>query len=622
MRKYLSFYEGLPQVWLSDIVVAVALLMVKVYLFTRALLASLASIEKATIRSCLKMNLMLDQVLNTLYQVSKVTQQAFEYAMDSTSEIIKVLLSLSITAVKGIILLLIDLYLGTLACLCTAFVHGTLEFVTDVVRTITETVDDAVNLAMKGINTALHLLSTVINGILATVATIKSIFSLNDTSSISDALDLVSLNIGKLNNISIPTTFVDTIADLSDSVPNFENVLSNLTGIVTAPLDVLHGHVKLLSVSQPFILSTQGNHTYDVLGHTCLELEDSFRKAMSITLKCSEYLLIGLGVALFLALCVSTWIAHRNWERNAALIELLACENNQVQIGNLILQHNNHILFLIIESWDPRLQWLVYYMNTPAVRRCLLIGACGVLAFGLQTMLLNLVEKKMGSYMDSSTLDATKAALKELAANFVRETQLYINDTQNTLNMELFDPIQQFTTDIHDTIVDAETAVNNTVNSVFGSTPFASPLQTIIYCTIGRKLDTIESGLVWLISHSELNLTSFTGSHIDLINESSLDYVRGTMSDFAEVNTADYLIKQYRSMLEVELLTFSAFFGAWLVILTIGFGILIFRELTELDIQPQTIGFPRQLTQRQRKDLEYPFHDPFALTASSRYTNI
>lgn len=623
MRKYLSFYESLSQVWLSDIVMAMAILMVKIHLFTRALLASIASIEKATIRSCLKLNQMLDLVLNTLYQVNILTQRAIEYAMDSTCQVLKVVLSLSIAAVKGIILLLIDLYLGTLACLCTAFVHGTLEFVTDVVKDITEAVDDAINLAMKGINTALNLLSTVINGFLGTLATIKSIFTQDDTSSISDALDLVSLNITKLHNISIPTSFVDSIANLSNSIPDFEDVLSNLTKIVTTPLDVLNDHVELLSVTQPFDLSVPANQTYDVLGNTCLKLEESFQRAMSLTQTCSNYVLIGLGIAMFLGLCISIWISHRKWERNAVLLELLACENKQVEVGNLIFQYNNRMMYPIIKNFDPRLQWLVYYMNMSVVRRCLLIGACGVLAFGLQTMLLNFIEKNMPSFTESSTIDATREALKELVTKFVNETQLYVNETQDSINTELFDPIQQFTKDIYNTILDAETAVNNTVNTVFGSTPFASPLRTIIYCTIGRKLDSIESGLAWLISYSHLNLTSFADTNIDLVSEPSLHSVYALVSDFAEDNTIEYLIKQYRHILKVELLTASVFFGVWIVTLAIGCGILVFRELTEPDIQPQAIGFPRQLSQTQREQLGYPFHDPFVLTAaSSRYTNI
>lgn len=615
MRKYLTFYESLTQTWLSDLVVAMALLMVKVYLFTQTLLAAIASTEKTTIYGCWKMNEMLDLVLNTQSQVSNVTREAVEYAMNSNVQIIKLLFTMSITVVKGVILLLIELYLGTLACLCTAFVHGTLEIITDTVSAITETVENAIDLATKGINTALERLSTLINGFSASLTAIKSLFSLDDSSSVTDAINIVSLNVGSLSDITIPTTFVDTLRNLTDDIPGFETVLSNLTSMVTQPLDLLNNHVKQLSVNTTFELSSNGVQTFDVLKNTCLKIEASFQNVISSTRKCSNYILIGLAVGVFLSVCISAWIAHRNWQRKDVLLKLLACEHKQVQVGNLIFEHENILLHRLIKNWDPRLQWLACYMSTPTVRRCFLIGSCGFLAYGLQNILLNYIEANLEPFMQSINMDETRSVLAHLAAKS-------INETQDEINKGLLHPIQGFTTSIYSTIRDAETAINNTVNSVFRSTPFAAPLQTVIYCTIGRKLDSIESGLGWLISNTQLKLTSFSDKNLHGISTTSVDSVYDSISDFGKLNTVGYLIKQYRKVLEVELLTSSSFIGVWLLMLAISICILIYGHITEPDIQPQAIGVPRQLSHTQREALRFPYHDPFDLTASSSYIHI
>ncbi|SGZ54337.1 CIC11C00000003576 [Sungouiella intermedia] len=622
MRKYLTFNESLTQTWLSDLVVAMALLMVKVYLFTQTLLAAIASTEKATIYGCWKMNDMLDMVLNTQSQVNNVTREAVEYAMNSNVQIIKLLLTMSITVVKGVILLLIELYLGTLACLCTAFVHGTLEIITDTVSAITETVEDAINLATKGINTALERLSILINGFSASLTAIKSLFSLDDSSSVTDAINIVSLNVRSLSNITIPTTFVDTLRNLTDDIPDFETVLSNLTSMVTQPLDLLNNHVKQLSVNTTFELSSNGVQTFDVLKNTCLEIEASFQNVISRTRKCSDYILIGLAVGVFLSVCISIWIAHRNWQRKDVLLKLLACEQKQVQVGNLIFEHENILLHRLIKNWDPRLQWLVCYMSTPTVRRCFLIGSCGFLAYGLQSILLNYIETNLEPFMQSINMDETRSVLAHLVARSINETQVYVNETQDEINTGLLHPIQGVTTSIYSTILDAETAINNTVDSVFRSTPFAAPLQTVIYCTIGRKLDSIESGLGWLISNTQLKLTSFSDKNLHRISTTSVDSVYDSISDLGKLNTVGYLIKQYRKVLEVELLTSSSFIGVWLLMLAIGICILIYGHITEPDIQPQAIGVPRQLSHTQREALRFPYHDPFDLTASSRYTHV
>lgn len=603
---------------------AMFLLILKVYLFTGALLAAISSIEEVTVITCSKIDIMLNQSLNVVSQINRATYEGVQYAMESIVEIVKVLLSLCITVVKSVIGLIIEIYLGTLACLCTAFVKGTLEFVADIASVVTEGVEDAINFATESINTALSQLSTIINGFIKGLEAIKSLFS-SDSASLTDALTSVTLTISALKNVSIPTTFVEKIANLSDSIPDFEDVLSNLTILVTLPLDVLDTQVKQLSITESFQASGTNIQSFNVLGETCQELENIFDEVIKTAQICSNYVLIGLGVATCLLFCFLIWMAKRTWKRNSTFLESLAQENLQLKVGNLIYEHENVLLQMVTKTWDFRLQWLVNYMNTHTLMRCAMMGTCGLICFGLQSMILNYIERKLERFVDIIIIeDGTKSQITKLVGIYFNETQSYIDASQKDINLQLLKPVQQLSTDLYSTILTAESAINNTVNSVFGGSPFAAPLQTIIYCTIGRKIDTIEKALKWLVSNTELTFLEYSDTSMMSVSSKSVDDVFENLSNLADniTSATEHLIKQYRKILQVELIVSSSFLGVWFLMLIIGCGILVVREIKKTDTRPQVIGVPRQIGEQERRDLGCPFRDPFTVTASSIYSEI
>lgn len=617
MRKFLSFWEIVSQVWLSEPMVIMALVILKVYLFTRVVIAALSSLGDVASKACLELNDLLDTVLNTLYYVSMATQDLIEYAMDLAVDLAKDLISLVITVAKSMIKLLIELYLGTLACLCTAFVKGCLDLVEDLISTITEYVQDALDAVISAINTITGKLTLLINGFLKGIAAIESLF-LDDSDSISDTISNLNVTISSLSDITIPTTFADAISNLSDSIPDFEDVLLNLTDIVTAPLTVLDEQVLQIAVDEtydnPF---TETN--YDVLKDTCDKLEQVFDDSVTEAQKISNWILISLGIATFLLLIFLVWSARRKWKRKSAIIDTLTYEHLQIAIGNLIQQHSHPLLHLLVKNFDPRIQWLVYYTTTPTLARCAMIGIVGVCGWALQLMVLNCIEKELSGFSGS----AANSKYAEFVSEFANDTSAYISSTQDGVNNELLQPVTDLATDLYDVILDAEKEINSTINSVFGDSVFAKPLQTIIYCTIGRKLETIEEGLEWVIKNAHLNLTSYTTLYVESASENSatsIDSVSSGISDF--VDSASSLVQDYRETLEIELIIALAFFGVWLLMFIVGCAILGYREYTRPDIQQQMISVPAPLNEDEKKELGYPFRDPFAITASSKYTDL
>lgn len=623
MRKYLSLWESLSQVWLSEPLVVMCLFILKVYLFTQAVLAAISSLGEVTTSACSELNDLLDSVLNSLYYASIATQKTVEYAMGLAVDLAKDLISLCITVAKAMIKLLIELYLGTLACLCTAFVKGCLELVTDLISSITEHVQDAVNTVISAINKALSNLTLVINGFLKGLSALESLFLLDNADSISSAMSSINVTISSLSDITIPTTYIDVISNLSDSIPDFEDVLSNLTSIVTAPLDILDTQVQQLAIEEPYEFPIAENTTYNVLKQTCEQLEQVFEQSAATASRYSNYVIIGLALATLALLCLLVWLAWRKWKRHSTLVDSLVHEHLPVMTWNLLHEYRHTLLHQLVKHRDPRIQWLVYYTTTPTLARCAMIGITGVVGWALQTLILNGIDNQLAQLLESLLYDTTKVALTEMADSFANDTQQYISDTQESVNQNLLAPVTDLATDLYDTILVAESVVNNTVNSVFGDTIFAAPLQTIIYCTVGRKLETIEDGLAWLIRNSQLNLSPYTDLYVLAASESAVDSVDTVVSGFSDImKSAGSLVDKYRDIIEIELIIALAFLGVWFLMFMVGCIFLGASQYTRPDITQQVISEPRPLDDREKRELGYPFRDPFVVTASSRYTDL
>lgn len=623
MRVYLSLYESLSQVWLSEPIVFMALLMVKVFLFTRGLLAALKTLKEVSNSVCLKMNDMLDNILNTLSQVNRATQEVIVAAMDSTVELVIKLSSLCISVAKALIGLMIELYLGTLACLLTALIKGTLNLVTEIISAITETVEDAINTATEGINTALSGLSSAINGFITGLSAVKSLFTLNNTSSLTLAVSSVTLSASALKNISIPNTFVEEISNLSNSIPDFEEVLSNLTSVVTKPLDMLDMKIKLLESTKNLTFSTVENVSFNVLGDTCSSLEIIFDIAAAKAQSCSNIIFVVLAGSLFVVLCFSIWREKQVWERKIELFRQLALENLQVDVGNMIQRNENWLLRPFMSRWDSRFQWWISYMNTPILLRCAMIGICGLIGFGLQLLILQAISKAFEDLSSQTTNGTTtRSKVASIVGSFVNQTESYIESSQSLVDEQLLDPILELGTELYSTILKIELAVNITINSIFGDSFLADPLRTIVYCTIGRKLETIEDGLTWITKNTQLTLFNFSDSTYNATSEALVDDVLLSVSAFgANVDSATkHLIKQYRGILQIELLTSCAFLGVWLLVAIMGGVFLAIREFQNRLHGTQSIGMPIQLSEKQKQKLGYPIRDPFSLTASSIYS--
>lgn len=627
MRRYLNAEERLSQAWLNHHILIMAILIVKIYLFSKSLTAALASNQKTANSLCEKLNNVLNHILFIPEQVATVSQMVIKSALNNTDELIKKFLQLCISIARALIGFTLEIYLGTIGCLCTSFVKGCLDVVTEALEAVTQVVQSAINATIEAFDTALSGLSTIINGILKVVNEVKSIFEGTNTSDVLGAVEKVNMTVASLKSISIPTAYIEELSNLTKKIPDFEDIISDLTSLITLPLSSISYDVGNSSMNLNFTAPDNQSTSYDLLQSTCTEIDNVFEVTIDSTLRLTNYIIFGLAGATAIVFVVIHWLEYRKWSRYQALLHEISIESRQIEIGNLLTDYDHRMFTKITQSASSSWRWFATYMATPTAGKCFLIGTAGIIGVLLQLSILLSMEKKMKSIAKISDSPSLTSFLAQNETTiFLQDAQNQINILQDEFNEEIFASIDSTTSAIYLEIVAASSTISDTIKSIFGSTPFALPLQTIFYCTIGRKLDEIEDGLQWILNNTSVAFPVIPESQLQSYSNQAMSNITIQASNItSEVHEGVHLlILKYKGVLKIELLTSCGFLGLWVVCAAIACIFLLI--MPNEDINHPMITDPRPMSQTEKFEYAFPFTDPFSLpgviTGSSRYTDI
>lgn len=625
MRFFLNFYEQASQVWLDKYVIYLVLLIIKLYLFKISLINGITLCQEKAQLACESLQTLLNQMSQIPSAMSQIMNYLIQSFINNLLKQLRMLLRLAIGILKGAIGFAIELYLGTLTCLCTAFVTGALELLTDATRTITEAVELAVNEFLKVFNSALDGLSTVVNGFVTTINAIKSFFSGSDTDDILTSMNTVNLTASTIKNISIPTGFIDELSSLSSKIPSYEDVLSNLTSLVTEPLDLLYVDVESqFSVNETLQLSSFSYVRKDTTLKICNSLEQEFDQVKKVMSSICSWLMLGVGLTLMVVIAILLFIMYRSCKRRKRYVEDLILENDPRRIGNVLeIQRNRFGIYLSSLNISHRLKWLANYSFSTSARNCLFLGLAGLTIVGLQYWLLIVASRKLDGFITGMSFDSQNSQLRSNFKTYLADSQSALNELLESLNSALFDSINTTSASLYDTLISAEGTVNNSISSVFGGTVFDSAIRTVVYCTIGRKIDKIEDGLLWIQNNLFIEFPVFSEEEILGLIMSTLEDATDSNSNLAtQVRTvSDTMISSFKKSFLVELIVSLVFIGVWLFVVLLGLLILTIREFLDQKVLPTVISMPKPLNKEAMFEYDYPVNDPFVRVSSSVYTD-
>lgn len=636
-NHYLNPYEQVTQVYLHQFALVLVLIILKIFFFTKTLVSSLNFANQQSLTLCNLANTYSNNLANLPNKLSLVTNGLISSFLSSFESQCKQFVTIILKIVKNLIIFYIDIYLGTYTCLLSASIHGTLNFVQNTITSIAHSVNTSVNAIITELQSGLGEVSSIINTVLKSYQSIKTLFS-SKPDDITSSISSVNLTISNLNHINISaTSVVSDINDLNDNLPDFKNLTSKTIDFITAPFsDILVNITSLNNTSKslPTIKSAS-------LTQICSpsEISHFYTKINATITKTSNYIIIGLSILLFSFLILLSYIQFHKYNRFLTLIDKIALANHHVQIGNLINTYSNPLLynlenFSFFKTLQDSVHWFLSYIFSPLALTPLLISLAGLITVGLQFLILRI----SSNHLSAITFN-TLADLSQSTSKYVNDVNRFLLEEQDDMNNQLFGGILDITESLNNTLSNFMDDLTTTINTIFGKTPLSSPLNTIVYCTIGKKIELFEKGANWLNENLNLSLPIIPSSEFSSLlkrSENTVDDILDSMN-----SSIQSLISSYKKSLSLELYILLGFLGIWILQVLIGLFILMIKakstkrpksdaflespQETKQETHHKTISNPIPLSDLEKHRYGYPFINPFDLeiadsSSSSKYS--
>lgn len=604
------------------------LLTVKVYLFTSSLTAAISGSKGLALSLCYYMGNALDFSTQLPAKFERFTDVFVEAVDNNTQNMISKMATVAVSIVKSMILFALDLYLGTYACLLTALFKGILDFVADIALDLTEALDTLISAVLSKVESALSSLTSVISSFLSAIEEVVSLFSTSDSSSITDALEKVNSTVASMTNITLPTGYIDKIETLSSEIPDFEDVITNFTLLLTEPLTLLLATTEQ-DLNSTFLNYTTATYTSKATSTSrtnCDEVSQLIDDAINLANKSATNIYIGIAIATLLVASIVCTFIHLSANAEQKFLQDASLQSDRVAIGNLLYSLRNGLTSRITANWDPKLKWILAYVTTHNLMTCLSLACCAFLVVGLQFVILKNAQNVIKSFEDVN-INALVSGddLLDSFADYLSSSQDALTSLIHSTEDELLSLVNLSATSIVSHVETLQTTINDTITSIFGDTVFASPLRTVVYCTIGRKLDSIEEGFEWM--NNNLNFT-VPSLDIDLLLTISDEIIVGSIQQSENVllqivKGLESVISQYTHAIITELYVAIALIAVWFLFVAAGFSILLVRhycQQSETPAMPYIISWPRQVSEAGKLEYKHHYSDPFEISPTSKYS--
>lgn len=599
-RNYLNLPEILTQVYLNKYAILLILILIKLILLETSILDNL---DLVLLDNSICDNDEIQPVLNTIHYMIVDSLQTLEAA-----GIVSIILTLKV--IKQLALFFIELFFGTYICLINAALKGSTEAALDASEGVIRAVNATVVSATNDIESALKGLSLIINDLVTGFSAIKNIFT-GSKPDPTQYQNKINITLGNLKNkIMIPNEVLTKLDNFKNSSLYGLSQLGNGTQtIVSTPFELAIKKLNTMKLNYNFSTGAPSPINFrDECLKDMSKLKDVQTALAKLVERISKWLFIGLVLAMVGSILYVSYIQWRHWRRMDKFINETGIDK-VVQFRNQYNIYNNFLIYTIVKRMGIDLNekaiWMASYTFSEISRNVFFFGMMGVVSVAAQYILLNSVQSSMSNHIKSFDT-ISNSTYMSAPTIYLRDMNTYIDDTQNKLNQELFSGIKEVSVTLNSTIVEFLDKLNETLSDIFGNTPLGGPINTVVYCTIGRKLEKIEKGLTWMNDNLNINIPSISReiedglSHITFLQPQSI------------LTKANKIIDLYRKSILLELYISLGLLGVWLFQIFVGGVTLAIRHWNckRQENTSYAISSPHELSEHEKEVYGYPLSHP------------
>lgn len=617
-RPYLNFKEKVTQLVLNPYSFVLFLFIVKLLFFLNSLINTLENAKTQTLLLHSTLEGYATNLVSFPHYMALVSNVMIAKSVEAANKGLVKTLQLMISASENLIYFVIDLSIGTYACLLTAAIDDTVISALNATESIITVANETLVSFATDLNDGLQDLSTALNELVDTAEdtgdALKHLFgdksSKKNISSVEQHVSHINLTIASMKEWEIPGSINDKIENLKGDVLNFTVVQYYTRKIIDKPFTELKRQVSS-HLNQTFDADDMFVPEKTVLNFS--EGTDQIHKLYSELIriaKTTTHVIMGLVLfAMLLLILYEYYIELKDWRRvkeaskhlnyaNESYINTTSKKKYNIEVIKSIQDRKSNFIGNIITQKILRLKspvavnntrWVINYAASPYLLPFLLIGILGVVSVICQYIVLALISRiditNASKHIFNSTETEVYAKFNSSMNQWTNETNLYMNDYENSVNDNLFSWVITAATTINDTVSEFDEKMNNALDSMFKGTPLYQPIEQIVGCVIESKLKKIEKAMTWLEENAKFSMPELNPKHImNKMMEIESSNASSSLNDDAEKfkSKAKTLLHDAIRFYKSECLTLLYFsigiILVWFLFFSIGLLILFLKE--------------------------------------------
>ncbi|KAJ7626413.1 hypothetical protein DFH06DRAFT_739804 [Mycena polygramma] len=609
LRPYLQLPHLISLTWLAYPILSLIFVVFRLQLSLASSQDAVAGAKSDLLASCKAAEKAATAAASMPRFMAIATNEQFAKAVNDLMDAARETLVLALTIMEAIINFIVDIYRSTFLCFLELVIRGGLAILVGAVQEL----NVVVQAAASGIRTAIQDSVSAANTVLGGLAKVASIAHVTiPTLSVPD--------LSSLENVTLPQSFTDSINNLNNSLPTFNELKQTVEQFIDTPFELLKADINDTFSGLSFNSSVLAVPELNTLSF-CTDLDTSVIDDLGHDLvkvaKIGTIIIILLILVLIGFNCLLEWYKwrcqrrHLEYTRQAWTTDpTLYKQHPSGDTPNVTLTDHN-LLMLQANGAHPlltriantlsaklrlspskhiNLQWFLHYVFHPPALACFLIGFFGLLSVELQLLAIHpLVDKYSAQAAETATgfsntiATNINASMYNQSAAYASSVNAHVDSIQSSINDGLFGWVNSTTTTLNTTIENFYEDIQNAVNTVFNGTILDSPLQEFIKCIIGSKVDAIEDALTFLHNNLHINMPRVNESILvlspDSVNEATQPIAEAAVGDQnGDGGLIGKLVNTYAASLRKERVMFAIFMGLWGFVVLMGLSVILWNS--------------------------------------------
>ena len=529
VTPYLGLRARLSQLWFNRWTILLILVLIRVILLTGSLNDNIGDAKVKALSACTKVEDIGSAMASMPHYLSVgVNSLASDGITKAVSAMVQVLMMI-LTGVESLIFFVINMYVGTFACLVAALIHGGLDVSVKVVEGTTKVMNDAIGSITGQITKSISGVQGVLDGISDNLSSLVGGLGID-----IPTIDITK-NINDLKNIKVDSSdFVKDLTSLNTTIPTFDQVENFTKNAIAIPFDFVKQQVNASFGSYQF-----DDSVFPVAKKKALSfcsdnsfLNDFFKTLFDIVATAKIAFFVAIPILAVLAIIGMGYLEIRRWRREKERARVFTERGyDPMDVVYLASRPMTSGVGIKIASWfkgknNLLARWTIAYATSLPALFVLSLAIAGLFSCLCQFMILRAIEKEapaLAGQVGNFAGDVVQT-LQEVSTDWSNDANVVIVNLQDDINNDMFGWVNNATTAVNDTLNTLDDEIDKAITAVFKDTVLFNTARNLVGCLITRKIETVQKGLTWVHDNAHVTLPQFSN---DIFSQGANDSVNG-----------------------------------------------------------------------------------------------